>query len=83
MFWSKNKKNRYTPAYPSLTIYKWGIRGYLFHGHVFLMVRHLSEKAGQITVRTIRSHRQEYRLRVVRLQDGNLFNLFQCFVANK
>ena len=21
MFWSKNKKNRYTPAYPSFTIY--------------------------------------------------------------
>ena len=37
MFWSKNKKNRYTRAYPSFTICKWGIRGYLFHGHVFLM----------------------------------------------
>ena len=24
MFWSKNKKNRYTPAYPSFTIQKWG-----------------------------------------------------------
>ena len=22
MFWSKNKKNRYTPAYPSFTIQK-------------------------------------------------------------
>ena len=37
MFWSKNNKNRYTPAYPSFTIYKWGSRGYTFHGHVFLM----------------------------------------------
>ena len=37
MFWSNNKKNRYTPANPSLTIYKWGSRGYTFHGHVFLM----------------------------------------------
>ena len=36
MFWSKNKKkNRYTPVYPSFTI--WGIRGYILHGHVFLI----------------------------------------------
>ena len=37
MFWSKNKKNRYTPAYPSFAIQKWGLRGYTLHGHVFLM----------------------------------------------
>ena len=38
MFWSKNKKNRYTPAYPIFAIYKWGSRGYILHGHVFLML---------------------------------------------
>ena len=27
MVWSKNKKNRYN----------WGLRGYMLHGHVFLM----------------------------------------------
>ena len=32
MFSSKNKKNRYTPAYP-----KYGLREYILHGHVFLM----------------------------------------------
>ena len=37
IFWSKNKKNRYTPAYPSFTILKWGLTGYLFHGYVFMM----------------------------------------------
>ena len=37
MFWRKNKKNRYTTANPSFAIYKWGIRGYTFHRHVFLM----------------------------------------------
>ena len=37
MFWSKNKKNRYTPAYPSFTIRKWGLRGYSLHGHVIVM----------------------------------------------
>ena len=37
MFWSKNKKNRYTPANPSFAILKWGKRGYTFYGHVFLM----------------------------------------------
>ena len=37
MFWSKNKKNRYTPAYPSFTILKWGSRGYTLYGHVFVM----------------------------------------------
>ena len=26
MFWSKNKKNRYTPTNPSFTIQKWGLR---------------------------------------------------------
>ena len=30
MFWSKNKKNRYTPANPSFAILKWGIKGYIF-----------------------------------------------------
>ena len=28
MFWSKNKKNRYTPAYPSFSIEKQGLKGY-------------------------------------------------------
>ena len=42
MFWSKNKKNRYTPANPSFTISKWGSRGYTLHGHVFLMRDFLS-----------------------------------------
>ena len=37
MFWSKNKKNRCTPAYPSFAILKWGSRGYTLHGHAFLM----------------------------------------------
>ena len=37
MFWIKNKKNRYTPVKPSFTIYKWRLRGYTFHRHVFLM----------------------------------------------
>ena len=36
MFWSKNKKNRYTPAYPSFTI-KVGSKG-VFIVHVFLMI---------------------------------------------
>ena len=27
VFWSKNKKNSYTPAYPSFAIEKWGSRG--------------------------------------------------------
>ena len=40
MFWSKNKKNRYTPANPSFNIIKkkWGLRGYSLYGHVFLML---------------------------------------------
>ena len=41
MFWSKNKKNRHTPAYPCFAIQKLGSSGgYTLHGHVFLM--HLS-----------------------------------------
>ena len=48
MFWSKNKKNRYTPVYQGYTpflLYKCGVRGggggggggYKLHGHVILM----------------------------------------------
>ena len=37
MFWSQNRKNRYTPAYPSFSTSKWGLRRYTLHGHVFLM----------------------------------------------
>ena len=33
MFWSKNKKNWFTPAYPTFAM--WGLRGCTFHGHVF------------------------------------------------
>ena len=32
IFWSKNKENMYTPAYPSFSF-----KGYTLHGHVFLM----------------------------------------------
>ena len=42
MFWSKNKKNRYTPLNPSFSIIKWGSRGYILHGHVFVMVKFTS-----------------------------------------
>ena len=38
MFWSKNKRNRFTPVNPSFTILKWVMRGYTFHGHVFVML---------------------------------------------
>ena len=37
MFWNKNKKNRFTPAYPSFAIQKWGSRGYTSHVHVFVV----------------------------------------------
>ena len=37
MFWSKNKKNSYTPAYPSFAIQKLGLRGNSLHRYVFLM----------------------------------------------
>ena len=32
MFWIKNKKIRYTPAYPNFAILKWGIRGCTLYG---------------------------------------------------
>ena len=38
MFWSKNKKNRYTPAYPVL-LYKRGVSmEYILHGHVIVII---------------------------------------------
>ena len=36
MFWSKNKKNRYTPAYPSFFYIKLGFRGGILHTDMFL-----------------------------------------------
>ena len=37
LFWSKNKKHRYTSANTSSFCIRWGSSGYTFHGHVFLM----------------------------------------------
>ena len=37
LFWGKNKKSRYNPVNPSFTIFKWGLKGYTLHGHVFIM----------------------------------------------
>ena len=37
MFWTKNKKNRYTHADPSFIMLNLVLRGYTFQGHVFLM----------------------------------------------
>ena len=37
MFWIKNKKIWYTPANPSFSVYEWRLRGYTFHGHIFLI----------------------------------------------
>ena len=34
MFWNKNKKNRYTPAYPSL-LYKSGVQGGINYTDMF------------------------------------------------
>ena len=38
LFGIENKKIRYTPAYPSFTKQKWGLRGYTLHGLVFMML---------------------------------------------
>ena len=37
MFSSKNKKKKNTPVNPSLTILKWGVRGYELYEHVCMM----------------------------------------------
>ena len=37
MFYSKNKKKKYTAVNPSFTILKWGVRGYTLHGLVIMM----------------------------------------------
>ena len=37
MFWSKNKKIG-IPLHIPVLLYKWGIRGYSLHGHVFLIL---------------------------------------------
>ena len=46
MFWIKNKEYRYTPAYPSLALLKWGSRGYTLHGHVFRDVSCIATYSG-------------------------------------
>ena len=37
MFWTKNKKIRYTPANSQFFYIKVGLKGYTFHGHDCLM----------------------------------------------
>ena len=50
MFWIKNKKFRYTPANPSFSIKtEWGLKGYTFHGHVFLMFSYFFYCLGNLT----------------------------------
>ena len=41
MIWSKNKKNSYTPANPSFSIYivNVGFKGYRSHRDVFVMIK--------------------------------------------
>ena len=43
MFWSKNKKNWYTPSYLNCNLKK-GFEGYIHHGHVFLMDCHFQRR---------------------------------------
>ena len=50
VFWSKNKKKRYTPAYPSFAIKKLGIRGSSLLGHVFVM--NSKQEPGRNTIKT-------------------------------
>ena len=56
MFWIKNKKNKYTLVNPSFTI-KWGLRGYILHGHVCVMKNYLGRHGSPfyITVYMFRS----------------------------
>ena len=61
MFWSKNKKNRPTPAYPSFAIQKRGSRGYTLYGHVFLMnlgniMTHIGKSVMSLVDMTINSN---------------------------
>ena len=51
MFWSKTKKNSYTPAIPSFVAQKWCIRGYSLHGHVFLVEKTPSNTEAVIILR--------------------------------
>ena len=37
----------YTPAYPNFTIQKWGLVGYTFHGHVFMMYSEIMRRLFQ------------------------------------
>ena len=48
MFWSKNKKNRYTTAYLSFIYMKWGLMGYILHAHIFLVCSHFHHSRQQI-----------------------------------
>ena len=54
MFWAEIRKITYTPANPSFTIYKWGLRGSKLYRHVFVMsfpqyFQYISNFRSQIT----------------------------------
>ena len=49
MFWITDKKNRYAPANPCFSIYKWGIRWYILHGHVTcILITHHNKPVNSI-----------------------------------
>ena len=74
MFWSKSKKNRYTPAYPSFAK-KWDIRGYILHGHVFLM-KYISNFVFYDTGKMLICNASGTVKVAVGLFDGSYFNPF-------
>ena len=45
MFLTKNNKIMYTPVNPNFAIYKWGVMGPTFHGHVIMMLTVLVRKS--------------------------------------
>ena len=65
-FGAKIRKNRYTPAYPSFAMQKWGSMGYTCHGRVFLMGMLSLQFKIYSVAKSISNHTQLDRLEAVK-----------------
>ena len=77
MFWSKNKKNRYTPAYPSFTILKCGLRGYTFYGHVFPIISGFDDISCEKTVEVSDYYKDITKMYMIERVFGQVFPQFK------
>ena len=73
-FLAKIRKLCITPINPSFTILKWGLMGYLFHGHVFMMIMQ-----GNQTNIQLPSHLPPGDIKLMSIPDNYFLYIYQSY----